>query len=96
MIKARVINFYSFSEREVNAMSISKLMSYHNAMLAIKADEAILDIQTSNFHSFKKEAKSKIIRNLKRQAGKYIKRYAGSLPTYGEVLKDLRSKVSGR
>ena len=76
-------------------MSVSKVFEYNSAMTSAKAEDAILNIQTTNFHTFKKDIKSKIIRNLKSQANKHIKRSSGALPTYGEVLKDLRSKLGG-
>ena len=77
-------------------MSLSRVMEYNSAMTAMKAEDAILSIQTSNFRAFKKETKSKIIRNLKKQASRFIKRSTGALPTYGEIIKDLRSKLGGR
>lgn len=70
-------------------------MQYSSAMTALKAEQALLDIQTSNFRAYKKQDKTKILNHLKRKAHGLIKRHFGAVPTYGEVMKDLRSKLSG-
>lgn len=71
-------------------------MEYSSAMTAIKAEDAILAIQTNNYRAFKKTAQKKIIRRLKSKAHGLIKRYVGNVPSYAEVMKSIRSQIDGR
>lgn len=95
-MKAKVIHHYGFSEREVDSMAFQKFIQFHNAMIAMKAEDSILGIQISSFHTFKKDIRSKIIRNLKKQVSTLVSNKVGnSLPTYQDIMNNLRSKLGG-
>ena len=76
-------------------MSPSKARDYHTAMVAMNAESALLDIQTSNFSKYKKNARGKILRDLKKRARAFIGNTSSKPVTYGEVIKNLRSKLGG-
>lgn len=95
-MKAKLIHHYGFSEKEINQMAFNKFIQFQNAMTAMKAEDSILGIQVASFHTFKKEIRSKIIRNLKKQVSSLVSnRVGGALPTYQNVINNLRSKLGG-
>lgn len=62
-------------------------------MIVIKAEQSINDIHTSNFSEFKKTTRSKIISKFKRDISSYLGEKKAKLPSYSDVIEDLRKKL---
>ena len=60
--------FYGWTHATITNLSMEDYSMYAKAIQTIEAQEALLAIKTSNYHSFVDEDRSNIMRDLKRVA----------------------------
>lgn len=96
-MRARLLNFYGFRELEVNHMPMSKVVDYNTCIDVMKAQDGLLNIQTSNFNKYKPSTQQKIIRKLRENSEGWIKKGENKLANYSDVVRNLQGMLtSGR
>lgn len=93
-MRARLLNFYGFRELEVNKMPMSKVVDYNTCIDIMKAQDGLLNIQTSNFNKYKTATQQKIIRKLRANSEGWIKKGVNKLANYSDVVRGLQGMLT--
>lgn len=84
---------FGFSEEEVERMPYERTLQYWNSMEIIDAQQSLSDIRNINFPNLKKEAKRRVLSELKKEAYKRFSKGRQRLATVQDLAGDLARKL---
>lgn len=94
-MKAKVANFYGWTNDEINNLPISIFNDYFISITPIIAEQQLMAFEANTFPHIKKEQRRNAIGKYKRMLSMYVDKTGGKLATIKDVAKAFARMMHG-